>query len=105
MALVALTVAFATLGVYPRDSGGAAWFVAWLLSLGCPGSTWPADVDRAALALGLLLELVDPAGRSQHRLAARSSGVRGWHSPTLVASTGVLLCQFPRAPKGQVIGR
>jgi hypothetical protein len=52
MALVALTVAFATLGVYPRDSGGAAWFVAWLLSLGCPGSTWPADVDRAASPWG-----------------------------------------------------
>jgi hypothetical protein len=39
-ALVALTVGFATLGVYlSHDSGGAAWFVAWLLSLGCPGST------------------------------------------------------------------
>jgi uncharacterized protein len=36
MALVALTVGFATLGVYlGRDSGGVAWFVAWLLSLGC----------------------------------------------------------------------
>ena len=36
MGLVALTVGFATLGVYlGRDSGGAAWFVAWLLSLGC----------------------------------------------------------------------
>src|SRR4051812_50143330 len=36
MGLVALTVGFATLGVYlGRDSGGAAWFIAWLLSLGC----------------------------------------------------------------------
>src|SRR3954454_24585597 len=36
MGLVALTVACATLGVWlGRDSGGAAWFVAWLLALGC----------------------------------------------------------------------
>jgi len=36
MALVALTVVFATLGVYiARDWGGASWFIAWLLSLGC----------------------------------------------------------------------
>src|SRR3954453_5592413 len=36
MALVALTVACATLGVYlARGMGGAGWFVAWLLSLGC----------------------------------------------------------------------
>ena len=31
-----MTVAFATLGVYlARDWGGAGWFIAWLLSLGC----------------------------------------------------------------------
>src|SRR6478735_11979249 len=36
MGLVAITVGFATLGVYiARDSGGAGWFIAWLLSLGC----------------------------------------------------------------------
>jgi modulator of FtsH protease len=36
MALVALTVGFATLGVWAaRDWGGAGWFVAWLLALGC----------------------------------------------------------------------
>jgi hypothetical protein len=36
MGLVALTVAAATLGVYAgRDWGGAGWFVAWMLSLGC----------------------------------------------------------------------
>ena len=36
MALVALTVACATLGVWvARDWGGATWFIAWLLSLGC----------------------------------------------------------------------
>jgi FtsH-binding integral membrane protein len=36
MALVALTVGFATLGVYvARDWGGAAWFIAWLIALGC----------------------------------------------------------------------
>ncbi len=36
MALVALTVGFATLGVYlGRNLGGAGWFVAWLIALGC----------------------------------------------------------------------
>ena len=36
MGLVAATVAFATLGVWAaRGWGGAGWFVAWLLSLGC----------------------------------------------------------------------
>ena len=59
MALVALTVGFATLGVYlGRDSGGAAWFVAWLLSLGCliglnvASSTWP-ERPRGGAAAGL----------------------------------------------------
>jgi modulator of FtsH protease len=36
MALVALTVGFATLGVWgARNLGGAQWFIAWLLALGC----------------------------------------------------------------------
>ena len=36
MALVALTVGFATFGVWAaRGWGGAGWFIAWLLSLGC----------------------------------------------------------------------
>ena len=36
MGLVALTVGFATLGVYAaREMGGAEWFIAWLLALGC----------------------------------------------------------------------
>jgi FtsH-binding integral membrane protein len=36
MALVAATVGFATLGVWvARDAGGAEWFIAWLLALGC----------------------------------------------------------------------
>jgi Inhibitor of apoptosis-promoting Bax1 len=36
MALVALTVGFATLGVWlGRSLGGPGWFIAWLLSLGC----------------------------------------------------------------------
>jgi FtsH-binding integral membrane protein len=36
MGLVALTVGFATLGVFiARGWGGAAWFIAWLLALGC----------------------------------------------------------------------
>jgi FtsH-binding integral membrane protein len=36
MALVALTVGFATLGVWiARSWGGAGWFIAWLLAIGC----------------------------------------------------------------------
>ncbi|MFL5780784.1 MAG: Bax inhibitor-1 family protein [Thermoleophilaceae bacterium] len=36
MGLVALTVGFASLGAWmARDWGGAGWFVAWMLSLGC----------------------------------------------------------------------
>lgn len=36
MGLVALTVGFATLGVWvARDAGGAEWFIAWLLAIGC----------------------------------------------------------------------
>jgi FtsH-binding integral membrane protein len=36
MGLVAVTVAFATLGVYgAREMGGGGWFIAWLIALGC----------------------------------------------------------------------
>jgi FtsH-binding integral membrane protein len=36
MGLVAVTVGFATLGVYlAREMGGAEWFIAWLLAIGC----------------------------------------------------------------------
>jgi FtsH-binding integral membrane protein len=36
MGLVAVTVGFATLGVFiARSWGGGGWFIAWLLSLGC----------------------------------------------------------------------
>jgi modulator of FtsH protease len=57
MALVALTVAFAALGAWlGRGSGGAAWFVAWLLSLGCLVGLNVANArGETGLALGLLL--------------------------------------------------
>jgi FtsH-binding integral membrane protein len=36
MGLVALTVGFATLGAYlGRNLGGADWFIAWLIAIGC----------------------------------------------------------------------
>lgn len=36
MALVAATVGVATFGVWvARDAGGAGWFIAWLLAIGC----------------------------------------------------------------------
>src|SRR3954451_19705660 len=57
MALVALTVGFATLGVWAaRGMGGAGWFVAWLLSLGCLVGLNVANArGRTGLALTLLL--------------------------------------------------
>jgi FtsH-binding integral membrane protein len=57
MGLVALTVAVATLGVYLfRESGGALWFVAWLLALGClVGLNVANSRGNQSLALGLLL--------------------------------------------------
>jgi FtsH-binding integral membrane protein len=56
MALVALTVAFATFGVWmARGWGGAAWFIAWLLSLGCLIGLQVANArGNRNLALGLL---------------------------------------------------
>jgi FtsH-binding integral membrane protein len=57
MGLVALTVGFATLGVYlGRNLGGAGWFVAWLIALGCLVGLNVANArGHAGLALGLLL--------------------------------------------------
>jgi FtsH-binding integral membrane protein len=56
MALVALTVGFATLGVWiGRSWGGAGWFIAWLLSLGCLIGLNVANArGQTSLALGLL---------------------------------------------------
>lgn len=57
MGLVALTVGFATLGVYlARDSGGAMWLIAWLLAIGCLIGLNVANArGNRSLALGLLL--------------------------------------------------
>jgi FtsH-binding integral membrane protein len=57
MALVALTVGTATLGVWlARSWGGAGWFVSWLLALGCLVGLNVANArGNTGLALGLLL--------------------------------------------------
>lgn len=57
MALVALTVGVATLGVYlARNAGGAMWFIAWLLALGCLVGLNVANArGNQGLALMLLL--------------------------------------------------
>src|ERR1700704_1375763 len=57
MGLVALTVGAATLGVYlGRNLGGAGWFIAWLLALGCLiGLNVASARGNQSLALGLLL--------------------------------------------------
>ena len=56
MGLVAVTVGFATLGVWVmRNSGGAAWFIAWLLALGCLFGLQAANArGNTTLALVLL---------------------------------------------------
>ncbi len=56
MGLVALTVGFATLGVYlARESGGGTWFIAWLLALGCLVGLNVANArGNQGLALALL---------------------------------------------------
>ena len=56
MGLVALTVGFATLGVYlAREAGGTGWFIAWLLALGClVGLNVASSRGNTALALVLL---------------------------------------------------
>jgi len=57
MGLVALTVGFATLGVYlGRNLGGAGWFVSWLIALGClVGLQLASARGNEGLALVLLL--------------------------------------------------
>jgi FtsH-binding integral membrane protein len=57
MALVAVTVGFATLGVFiARDWGGAGWFIAWMLAIGCLiGLNLANSRGNTQLALGLLL--------------------------------------------------
>jgi uncharacterized protein len=56
MGLVAITVGFATLGVYgAREMGGANWFIAWLLALGCLIVLSVANArGNSGLALALL---------------------------------------------------
>jgi FtsH-binding integral membrane protein len=56
MGLVAVTVGFATLGVYlAREAGGAEWFIAWLLALGCLVGLNAANArGKGQLALVLL---------------------------------------------------
>ncbi|MDA0161210.1 Bax inhibitor-1 family protein [Solirubrobacter ginsenosidimutans] len=66
MGLVALTVLFATLGVYlARDLGGAGWFIAWLLSFGCLIGLNAANArGNTSLALVLLFAFGLLAGAS-----------------------------------------
>jgi modulator of FtsH protease len=56
MGLVALTVGFATAGVYlARNTGGALWFIAWIAALGCLVGLNVANArGNQGLALGLL---------------------------------------------------
>ena len=86
MALVALTVGFATLGVYlGRDSGGAAWFVAWLLSLGCLiGLNVASRRGQTGVALVLLFAFGALTGWAVAWCSTRCPGVRstGRRRPT-----------------------
>jgi len=57
MALVALTVGCATLGVYLMgEAGGSLWFISWIAALGClVGLNLANSRGDTGLALGLLL--------------------------------------------------
>jgi FtsH-binding integral membrane protein len=56
MALVALTVGAATLGVWVAHDWGAGWFVAWLLAIACLVGLGAANSrGNDGLALALLL--------------------------------------------------
>ncbi len=57
MGLVALTVVAAAAGVWlGRDSGGAGWFIAWLLSMGCLVGLQVVNArGQTGLAVALLL--------------------------------------------------
>lgn len=57
MGLVALTIGTATLGVFlAREWGGAYWFIAWIVALGClVGLNVANSRGNHGLALGLLL--------------------------------------------------
>jgi modulator of FtsH protease len=58
MALVALTVGAATLGVFlGRNSGGALWFFAWIAAIGCLVALNVAN-SRGSTGLALVLLLV-----------------------------------------------
>jgi FtsH-binding integral membrane protein len=56
MGLVALTIGFATLGVFlAREAGGANWFIAWIAALAClVGLNVANSRGHHQLALGLL---------------------------------------------------
>lgn len=56
MGLVAVTVGFATLGVFiARSWGGTGWFISWLLAIGCLIGLNAANArGNTTLALGLL---------------------------------------------------
>ena len=71
MALVAVTVGLATLGVWvARGWGGAGWFIAWLLSLGClVGLNVAAALTRRVLCS--LIEAQDGLPRTPRRALGR----------------------------------
>jgi uncharacterized protein len=110
MALVALTVGFATLGVWAaRDSGGAEWFIAWLLALGClVGLNFANARGSTGLALVLLLGFGLLIGASvattvNYYAATDPTAVRTlfWLLLVLIAAGVVLI--FVHIPAGYAI--
>jgi len=96
MALVALTVATATVGVWAaRDSGGTGWFVAWLAAIGCLiGLNVANRRGRSGLAVLLLLAFgllvgVSVAGTIAYYAATDPTAVRQAFAATTLSVAGL----------------
>jgi modulator of FtsH protease len=96
MALVALTVACATIGVWvARDWGGSGWFVAWLASIAClVGLNVANSRGQGALALLLLFAFglvigVSVAGTIRYYAATNPTAVRQAFAATTLSVAGL----------------
>ena len=107
MGLVALTVGFATLGVFiARSWGGGGWFIAWLLALGCLFGLNVANARGArSLALGLLFAFglligVSVSATINYYSAVDPTAVRQAFGATALFVAGLGSARSPRGSRG-----
>ena len=110
MGLVALTVGFATLGVWlGRNSGGAAWFIAWLLLIGWSvamtvnyyAQTDPTALRQAFGATALSVAALGAGGYAVRRDLSFLYRILFWLLLALIAAGIVLI--FVRIPAAYTI--